>query len=143
MEGGAGTVLACFAVAQINPIWFTRGYQSQRAAVALPGSFHRHPSSCSRSLADIGFRRALQVELYSIAPSLSRLFAASPQHRQPVNWAGVFIDVGPTTIGIHRFHSFEQTRACNPLRLDVWNGRFGNGCLRRSRLPPFQRPAQQ
>jgi hypothetical protein len=29
MEGGASTVLACFAVAQINPIRFTRGYHSQ------------------------------------------------------------------------------------------------------------------
>ena len=45
MEGGPGTALACFAVAQINSIRFTRGYHSQRAAVALPGSFHRHPPS--------------------------------------------------------------------------------------------------
>ena len=45
MEGGPGTALACFAVAQIDPIRFTRGYHSQRAAVALPGSFHRHSPS--------------------------------------------------------------------------------------------------
>src|SRR5215469_6833735 len=77
MEGGAGTALACFAVAQINPIRFTRGYHSQRVTVALPGSFHRHPPrSCSRSLADlVGSRRALQIERFSIAPPLSGSFA--------------------------------------------------------------------
>jgi hypothetical protein len=57
--------------------------------------------------------------------------------------AAYLIDVGPTNIRIHGFHSCEQTRACNPLRLDVRYGRFGNGYLRRSRLPPFQQPAQQ
>ena len=45
MEGGAGTMLACFAVAQINPIRFTRGYHCERAAVALPGSLDRHSPS--------------------------------------------------------------------------------------------------
>jgi hypothetical protein len=51
-------------VAQINPIRFTRGYHSQRAAVALPGSFYRHSSRLC------GSRRLSSrlVELFSIAP---------------------------------------------------------------------------
>ena len=43
MESGAGASLARLAVAQINPIRFTCGNYSKRAAVALPGSFHRSP----------------------------------------------------------------------------------------------------
>src|ERR1700756_1222120 len=54
MESGAGTALARHAVAQINPIGFTRGNYSKRAAVATPGSFHRPPPSLvSRTLADL------------------------------------------------------------------------------------------
>jgi hypothetical protein len=40
MKSGARAPLARLAVAQINPIWFTYGTYSKRAAVALPGSFH-------------------------------------------------------------------------------------------------------
>jgi hypothetical protein len=41
MEGRAGATLASLAIAQINPIRFTRGNYSKRAAVALPDPFHR------------------------------------------------------------------------------------------------------
>jgi hypothetical protein len=41
MESRAGAPLACLAVAKVNPIRFTRGNYSKRAAVALPGSFHQ------------------------------------------------------------------------------------------------------
>jgi hypothetical protein len=41
MESGTSPTLARLAVAQINPIGFTRGDYSQRAAVALPDPFHR------------------------------------------------------------------------------------------------------
>jgi len=43
MESGTGAALACLTVAQVHPIRFTRGNYSKRAAVALPGSFHRSP----------------------------------------------------------------------------------------------------
>src|SRR6516162_6329414 len=43
MESRAGAPLACFAVAQINSIGFTRGDYSKRSTVALPGLFHRFP----------------------------------------------------------------------------------------------------
>ena len=39
MKGGAGATLASLAIAQINPIGFTCGNYSKRAAVTLPGSF--------------------------------------------------------------------------------------------------------
>jgi hypothetical protein len=38
---GPGATLARLAIAQINPIRFTRGNYSERAAVALPDPFHR------------------------------------------------------------------------------------------------------
>ena len=41
MESGTGAALACLTVAQVHPIRFTRGNYPKRAAVALPGSFHR------------------------------------------------------------------------------------------------------
>src|SRR6516164_691208 len=41
MESRAGAPLARLAVAQVNPIRFTCGNYSKRAAVALPGSLHR------------------------------------------------------------------------------------------------------
>jgi hypothetical protein len=41
MESGASPTLARLAVAQVDPIRFTRGNYSQRAAVALPDPFHR------------------------------------------------------------------------------------------------------
>src|ERR1700751_2186598 len=40
MESSTGATLACFTVAQINPIGFTRGNYSKRAAVALPDPLH-------------------------------------------------------------------------------------------------------
>jgi len=43
METGTGAALACLTVAQVHPIRFARGNYSKRAAVALPGSFHRSP----------------------------------------------------------------------------------------------------
>src|SRR5215471_5854717 len=43
MESGTGAALARLAVAQVHPIRFTNGNYSKRAAVALPGSIHRHP----------------------------------------------------------------------------------------------------
>jgi hypothetical protein len=60
MESGAGASLARLAVAQINPIGFTRGNYSKRAAVALPDPFHRLlPTWFGRILTDpVGCRRA-------------------------------------------------------------------------------------
>src|SRR5438477_6394986 len=43
MESGTGAALAFLAVAQVHPIRIARGNYSKRAAVALPGSFHRSP----------------------------------------------------------------------------------------------------
>jgi len=50
MESGTGAALARLTVAKVHPIRFTRRDYSKRAAVALPGSFHRSPPafSCSR-----------------------------------------------------------------------------------------------
>jgi hypothetical protein len=68
-------------VAQINSIRFTRGYHSQRAAVALPGSFHRHPPSVvfiasgSRRLSSSLTGRAIQYwprRLVGALPNLLR-----------------------------------------------------------------------
>ena len=60
MESGASTTLARLAVAQINPIRFTRGNYSKRTAVALPDPFHRLlPNWFDRNLTDpMGCRRA-------------------------------------------------------------------------------------
>ena len=41
MESSAGAALARRAVAQVDPIRFTRGNYSERAAVALSDPFHR------------------------------------------------------------------------------------------------------
>jgi hypothetical protein len=51
MESSAGAKLARLAVAQVNPIRFTCRNYSQRAAVALPGTFP--------SLLQLGFGRIL------------------------------------------------------------------------------------
>ena len=60
MEGRAGATLASLAIAQINPIRFTRGNYSKRAAMALPDPFHRRlPTWFGRILTDpTGCRRA-------------------------------------------------------------------------------------
>jgi hypothetical protein len=64
MESGAGASLARLAVAHINSIGFTRGNYSKRAAVALPGSFHRSPPAViEATLADFfDCRRAASKE---------------------------------------------------------------------------------
>src|SRR5438270_13390856 len=44
MEGRAGATLTSLAIAQINPIRFTRGNYSKRTAMAFPDPFHRFSS---------------------------------------------------------------------------------------------------
>jgi hypothetical protein len=52
VEGSAGAALASLAVAQIDPIRFSCGNYSKRAAVALPNPFHHSsPASANASLA--------------------------------------------------------------------------------------------
>jgi hypothetical protein len=60
VEGRAGATLASLAIAQINPIRFTRGNYSKRAAMALPDRFHRLlPTQPSLAVDDpVGCRRA-------------------------------------------------------------------------------------
>jgi hypothetical protein len=54
MESSAGAALARVAMTQVDPIRFTCDYYSERAAVALPGSFHRFPLALqARLLADL------------------------------------------------------------------------------------------
>jgi hypothetical protein len=64
MESGTGAALARLTVAQVHPIRFTRGNYSKRAAVALPGSFHRFLlPSLEATLADFfDWRRAASKE---------------------------------------------------------------------------------
>lgn len=64
MESGTGAALACLTVAQVHPIRFARGNYSKRAAVALPGSFHRSPPAIiEATLADFfDCRRAASKE---------------------------------------------------------------------------------
>jgi hypothetical protein len=50
MESATGAALARLTVAQIHPIRFTRGNYSKRAAVALPGLFHRPSPSVAGPL---------------------------------------------------------------------------------------------
>ena len=77
VEGSAGAALASLAVAQVDPIRFTCGNYSKRAAVALPDPFHHSsPASANASLADLlGCRRALRQR---------RLTRISEKHRSVV-----------------------------------------------------------
>src|SRR5438270_559394 len=74
MEGRAGATLASLAIAQINPIGFTHGNYSKRAAVAFPDPFHRLlPTWFSRNLADpVGCRRAASSPRQTACRSMSR-----------------------------------------------------------------------
>src|SRR5215831_14690338 len=50
MKSGTGAPLARLTMAQVNPIWFTRGNYPKRPAVTLPNPFHRPPPSLAGPL---------------------------------------------------------------------------------------------
>src|SRR5690349_8148475 len=68
MKGGAGAALASLAVTQVDPIRFTCGNYSKRAAVALPDTFHQSsPASPNASLVDLlGYRLALRQRAFDV-----------------------------------------------------------------------------
>jgi hypothetical protein len=74
MESGTGAALARLTVAQVNPIRFTRGNYSKRAAVASSGSFHRSPAVLVGPQTPNAQKRATEAAL---SDRLTRYLAAA------------------------------------------------------------------